>query len=118
MTKTPDYVIRHHILRVADKVMQLNQNTELAAWLDITGHCNSISVSVAKSKEDYSNKIYEYRSLSYSGILLREDFEEEVNKIINDLTELEVKSIKDAQEEKIRTDLETLERLRKEYPNA
>jgi len=37
--------------------MRINLETEMACWIDISGHVNLMKISVAKSKEHFNNKL-------------------------------------------------------------
>lgn len=57
MTEKEQVKIRELVGKICDTCMRINQETERAAFCDLSGHVYLITVNIAASKEDYNNLV-------------------------------------------------------------
>lgn len=77
--------------QMTELVVRINLETEMASWLDISGHVSSLKITVAASKENYQKKVTAhemYYDVSYSEDRGFAVFVETANEAIQDLNNL------------------------------
>jgi len=73
-------IIKNGVKKIAEKVIEINLNTDLCVFFEIWGHVEKIEVRISESKENYSNRIFkEY--FYYDRKNCEESFDEMLKKI-------------------------------------
>lgn len=81
------YTNKELIRQVQDVCLNINQYTEHSAFYHFSGHVNGISISVAKDKENFNERIYS--SELYMNTLDEEEIHNKLRGLLSDLQEIE-----------------------------
>lgn len=81
------YENKEFIRQIQDVCLNINQYTEHSAFYNFSGHVNSFSISVAKDKENFNERIYS--SELYMNALDEEEIHNRLRGLLSNLQEIE-----------------------------
>ena len=78
--------MKEKMKEILDLLIKINEETEFAAFMQLSGHVNSLRVFIGKNKEEGYNEWIYNAEFYYSGELASDDMR--VKGIVNNLKEL------------------------------